>query len=192
MRLTDPQMLILKNASQRPDGGVEIPDRFKGGPAHKILSSLIAKLLLKPVSRRGALPLWRIGPKGEELALTITAKGRRALHRDDSGSQGDQSGGPSSRRADKTVSTSASSAASSAASSTNSSGARSTRQKPKTDAIIALLSRRDGATIQAIAAQLAWQEHSVRAFLSATLKKHLGLNVVSRKANGVRTYWIEA
>lgn len=176
MRLTDPQLSILNNATARHDGGVEIPDRLKGGPAHKILSSLIAKSLLKPVSRRGALPLWRIGSKGEELALKITAAGVRALNHCKAGSDGLETGGPPSRRV--------ASAASSAA--------RPARPSPKTDEVIALLSRRDGASIKAIAAQIAWQEHSVRALLCAKLKKQLGVKLTSRKSNGVRTYRIEA
>jgi hypothetical protein len=37
-----------------------------------------------------------------------------------------------------------------------------------------------------------WQAHSVRGFLSGTLKKKHGLTVASEKADGIRRYRIAA
>ncbi len=42
-----------------------------------------------------------------------------------------------------------------------------------------MLSRAKGATIEEMAAQTGWQTHSVRGAISGTLKKKLGLAVIS-------------
>lgn len=55
-----------------------------------------------------------------------------------------------------------------------------------------LLARRDGATLKELVAATDWQAHSVRGFLSGTIKKKLGLSVTStRDADGARRYRID-
>jgi hypothetical protein len=55
-----------------------------------------------------------------------------------------------------------------------------------------LLARRDGATLTELVAATDWQAHSVRGFLSGTIKKKLGLSVTStRDADGARRYRID-
>jgi hypothetical protein len=67
------------------------------------------------------------------------------------------------------------------------------RDGSKAAKIIELLKRPEGATLAAIMKATAWQAHSVRGFLSGTIRKKLGLNVVSKKADdGERTYSIKA
>ena len=54
-----------------------------------------------------------------------------------------------------------------------------------------VLKREDGATIAAMIAATGWQAHSVRGFLSGTIRKKLGLEVTSSKAaDGERRYSI--
>jgi hypothetical protein len=60
----------------------------------------------------------------------------------------------------------------------------------KASAVIALLSRPEGATIEAMTKATGWQAHSVRGFLSGTLKKKLGENVASEKTDAGRVYRI--
>lgn len=49
-----------------------------------------------------------------------------------------------------------------------------------------------GATIEMLRESTGWQAHSVRGFLSAVVKKKLGLNLVSETGrNGVRRYRID-
>jgi hypothetical protein len=67
------------------------------------------------------------------------------------------------------------------------------RDGSKAQKIIELLKRPEGATLAAIMKATDWQAHSVRGFLSGTIRKKLGLNVVSTKAeDGERTYSIES
>ena len=48
-----------------------------------------------------------------------------------------------------------------------------------------------GASIAAIMAATGWQEHSVRGFFAAVIKRRLGLGLVSDKNSGERLYRIE-
>lgn len=72
---------------------------------------------------------------------------------------------------------------------------KATAQRPaapkttKTEQVLGLLRRVKGASIADLSNATGWQVHSVRGFLSGTLKKKMGLAVVSEKdTKGVRRY----
>ena len=70
-------------------------------------------------------------------------------------------------------------------------GAR--RANSKKTAVIALLRRKDGATITEIAEATGWQNHSIRGFISGTVGKKMGMAIESAKNNaGDRTYKVAA
>ena len=58
----------------------------------------------------------------------------------------------------------------------------------KADAVFALVSRPEGATIAQMCEATGWQQHSVRGFLAGTVKKKAGVALSSDKAGGVRIY----
>lgn len=60
----------------------------------------------------------------------------------------------------------------------------------KIDQVIALLRRKEGATLEAMMAATGWQAHTVRGAMSGALKKKAGLTINSDKADGVRIYRI--
>jgi hypothetical protein len=60
----------------------------------------------------------------------------------------------------------------------------------KQDRVIALLRRREGATLPALVKATGWKPHSIRGFLAGTVRKKLKLQLVSEKLDGVRTYRI--
>jgi len=64
------------------------------------------------------------------------------------------------------------------------------REGSKLAEMIALLRRREGATIDQKVKATGWQAHSVRGAVSGTLKKKHGLAVTSSKTDGTRTYRI--
>ena len=64
-------------------------------------------------------------------------------------------------------------------------------QGSKTAKVLDLLKRSGGATLKEIMKATTWQSHSVRGFLSGTLRKKMGLRVDSFKRNdNERTYRI--
>jgi hypothetical protein len=58
------------------------------------------------------------------------------------------------------------------------------REGSKTEMVIGLLKRKNGATLSAIMEKTGWLSHTTRAFVSATLGKKLGLAVESFKPEG--------
>ena len=61
----------------------------------------------------------------------------------------------------------------------------------KTAQVVALLQRKNGATLGEIMEATSWQAHSVRGFISGTLGKKMGLAVSSvKRDDGARVYSI--
>jgi Protein of unknown function (DUF3489) len=65
------------------------------------------------------------------------------------------------------------------------------KQPSKQDAVIAMLRRPEGATVDEVATATGWQRHTVRGVFSGTLKKKLGLTLSSAKEERGRVYRID-
>jgi len=65
-----------------------------------------------------------------------------------------------------------------------------TAPKGKTALLIDLLSRPEGATIEAMMAATGWQAHSVRGAIAGAIKKARGHEVVAEKTDTGRVYRI--
>jgi len=63
------------------------------------------------------------------------------------------------------------------------------KARSKKDSVIALLRREGGATILDVMNATGWQAHSVRGFISGTLRKKLGLTVTASRDNGGVQYY---
>ena len=61
---------------------------------------------------------------------------------------------------------------------------RSKREGTKQAVLIALLTRAEGATLAQMAEATGWQVHTVRGAIAGSLKKSLGLEVISEKQPG--------
>src|SRR5947207_3500890 len=64
------------------------------------------------------------------------------------------------------------------------------KQSSKQGAVIAMLRRPEGATVDEIASAMGWQRHTVRGLFSGALKKKLGLTLASAQEERGRVYRI--
>jgi hypothetical protein len=67
-----------------------------------------------------------------------------------------------------------------------------TRATSKQERVLALLRGANGATIATVMRTTGWQPHTVRGFLTAVVRKKLGLRLESEKTDGERVYRIVA
>jgi hypothetical protein len=73
-------------------------------------------------------------------------------------------------------------------------GKQATKANPdkKSAQVLQLLRRQQGATINELSIATTWQPHSVRGFLSGTVKKRYGLKLTSEVIDGARHYRVPA
>ena len=177
-KLSDSQLVILAAAAQRDDGAVHpLPRSLKtrGAALTRTLEGLIAKGLLEERAASPGAEIWRASEDAAPLMLILSAAGLRAL---DSGSGSTPllpAGAPRSparpsRKADVNEA--------------SDKPAPTPRPGTKLARVIALLKRKNGATIDEIAKATDWQPHSVRGAISGALRKKLGLAVISEKVEG--------
>ena len=67
-----------------------------------------------------------------------------------------------------------------------------TKGPSKQAAVIAMLQRPEGATVEEVASAVGWQRHTVRGLFSGTLKKKLGFALASAKEERGRVYRVAA
>jgi Protein of unknown function (DUF3489) len=71
-------------------------------------------------------------------------------------------------------------------------GLHQTRADSKQARVLTLLRGPNGATIATVMRTTGWQPHTVRGFLTAVVRKKLGLRLESEKTDGERVYRIVA
>ena len=192
-KLTDTQLVILSAAAKRQDRAVlPLPRSLK---VHKAAATTVLKSLLKKslVAERPAAadgPHWRESRYGGRTALAITEAGLQAIGVDGDRKTSKQS--PSTTPPPKQRRRRPEPKPSGAKPNRRTSPA-AVRPGTKQALLIDLLKRKKGATIDEAVEAVGWQPHSVRGAISGTLKKKLGLMVISEKpGDGPRRYRIAA
>ena len=188
INLSDTQLVILSAAAKRGSNALmPFPKSLKarGAALTKAIGKLVRRGLIeeRPSTANGAF--WRRDAEDRPVGLFLTDAGLAALDGPANGSKA--SGAPTLKP--KTVQSRA--------------GTRSTRTKKRTtagtrgtiskqDKVLKLLRRKDGATLVDICSQTGWQAHSARGFLSGTVRKKLGLTLLSEKGDdGTRRYRLD-
>ena len=216
IKLSDTQLAILATAAAREDLAVlPTPGTLKarGGALQVVLTSLIERELIEERLAAKDAPEWRRDEDGRRLSLTITNAGLEAIGL---GEEGDPDG-PAGKNADgmqgeETVAAELKACVAASArlgrvasqgdcgSPSNgelnagqggepAAGRRDLRTGSKGAIVLDLLRRERGASVEEMMAQSGWQAHSVRGFVSGTVKKKLGLEIASSKDDaGARRY----
>jgi hypothetical protein len=136
--------------------------------------------------------VWRKDEQDQKITLSITDVGIAALD----GGLGD----PDRKGGTRELANGQTKASASSGKKTNTKPEKSTKRKPggkraashprnagretKAGQVLALLSRSNGATLAEMMNATGWQAHSVRGFLSGTVKKRMGLAVTSEQSEG--------
>lgn len=164
-KLTDKQLVILNAAGTR-DSGLLLPLpkslRLNAGAASTVLKSLIKRGLIKERRAKRGEASWREDDDGNALTLIVTVAGLKAI-----GIEPDATSAKPKSSKNHMVP-----------------GAKAARSGTKQAALIALLSRKQGATIEEASKVTGWQAHSVRGAISGTIKKKLCHTVTSEKIEG--------
>lgn len=171
IKLSPTQTNVLKAAARRADGNIEpLPATLRGGARQKVIDGLLAKGLVGKFHYPDHTEYYltdagyaAVGRKRKAAAATVPIKEKpaRAAPKKAAGAPESQAGVDH----------------------------RSLLRKDTKQAIvIGMLQRPEGATVAQIMAATGWQAHTVRGTFAGAFKKRLGLNVVSEKTDGERTY----
>jgi hypothetical protein len=181
IQLSDTQAVILSAACAREDGNLlPVTASLKGGAVNMVLNSLIKKELAEETPAEPGAPVWREDEDGTPLTLRATPAAYEALGIvGDTGADGAPEEEPATDMAEQpeTPPTGAHGAH-------EAKPARKTREGTKQEALIALLKRPEGASIEEISTEFGWAHHTVRGAIAGALKKKLGLAVTSEKVEG--------
>jgi hypothetical protein len=210
-KLSDTQSIILSAALQRADGNVlPLPGSLRGGAAIKVVAALLARGLISeqiidsPRKADTAMnTVWRNLPEpdGRGVLLYITAAGAEAIgvepesvpyaFNEGTNSAGEPAAGAPTRAEETPVEATPKRRVrprKAAPTRTDVAPARKTRGGTKQAQLIAMLRRKQGATIAQIVEAFGWAPHTVRGAFAGALKKKLGLTVTSEMVEGTRVY----
>ena len=169
--LTPAQHAILAKAINTSAGKIDwFPDNIKGGARKKVLDGMFNRALITPdgegwcVTAEGYDALGRarpmpatLHPDPEVEAAVSAAEANWAQEKQDAAKRLLKAGVEGKPR---------------------------TRENSKQAAVIQMLQRPEGATINQICAATGWQAHTVRGTFAGAFKKKLGLTITSEKPEG--------
>jgi hypothetical protein len=196
-KLSDTQLTILSAACQREERNVyPITSKLTGGALDKVLKSLLAKGLIEEVSAKRDEVVWRTDDDGSRLTLRATdaacdaigiaesapassPEGTRPREKADTATRGRKGRGRAAKSKGRAATAKAGSTAPAKAK-----RAQSKTTGTKQEKLIAMLRRKEGATVDEVVKALDWLPHTVRGAVAGALKKKLSLKIESEKVEG--------
>ena len=179
IKITNIQRAVLEAAARRNDYAAwpVRSGKLNIGSATRVMKELIRKGLVVEKPARDKAPIWREDEDGRSLMAIVGDDGLVAIGMAPVGKTG---------RRSRTAPVAAKQAVVAAVSQDE---PRGPRAGTKLTALVGLLEREGGATIEEMAAATDWQSHSVRGVMSGALVKKFGLQITSEKVEGRgRTY----
>jgi hypothetical protein len=181
IKLTDTQLLTLA-AAQREDRCIAAPPNVKGGAAQKFAAKLVAAGLVEEIKAKPGAHVWRRDDaSGEAYALKLSAAGLKAIAVEEA-------------EAVEAAAAISPTPADEGPSKTNDDGGTGSvapptpiavpREGSKLAAVVSLLRREGGATIDQLAAAMGWLPHTTPAVLTGLRKR--GFEIDRRKAKDER------
>ncbi|WP_300585288.1 DUF3489 domain-containing protein [Marivita sp.] len=164
IQLSDAQAVILSTACAREDGAIfPVTANLKGGAVGNICKSLLKQALIEEMPATDFNTVYRHDEERGPLTLRATPLAYSTLGITDV-PEDEVAGKPAPKTTHR-------------------------RSGTKQEALIEMLRAEGGATIEEIGAALLWRSHTVRGAIAGTLKKKLGLEVISEKVeNRGRVY----
>jgi hypothetical protein len=181
IRLTDTQLLTLSAAAQRDDRCIAAPPKLKGAAALKFATRLVAAGLVKEVKAKPGSHVWRRDDATwQAYALELSAAGLKTIDETEAVEAASEISSPAPGEVPKNSVDLDSAVASAAPPKV----IAVPREGSKLAAIVGLLRREGGATIDQLAAAMAWLPHTTRAALAGLRKR--GFEIDRRKAKDAR------
>jgi hypothetical protein len=173
-KLTDTQLIVLSKAAARDDGIASIPAGLNKAAAAKVATSLISRKLMREIRSKPDMPVWREDEEGRRTSLVITQEGREAIGIGDGEKDSSEAAtrakverhGVGQQRSPRDRSTTVD----------------EPRSGSKQAFIIKMLSRKSGATLEALVATTGWLPHTARAALTGLRKR--GYTVLLERQEG--------
>jgi hypothetical protein len=178
-KLTDTHLIILSQAAARDDGLAVVPEGLDKAAAAKVAASLVACKLMREVRSKPEMPVWHEDQEGRGTSLVITREGQDAIgiEKTENDSSKEATRPKQSRRG---------------VGRHPSSRHRSTkvdepRSGSKQALIIKMLSRKSGATLEALVEATGWLPHTTRAALTGLRKR--GYSVLLDRQDGKASHY---
>ena len=186
-KLTDTQTIVLSRAASRPGNlAMPLPEGLHGAAVQRAVTAMITRGWLEEVEanlRRGE-PIWRETGDGHGTTLIATEAGLQAI-----GIEPVVASAVASARKAKLELVTGPKDASEASPNPSTPKPVAIRAGTKQAEIIALIQRREGASIAEIVEATGWLAHSARGLISGGLKKKLNLPITSEKVAGKGTVY---
>src|SRR5271166_5349191 len=157
-RLTDTQLIVLSNAARREDKAAVAPPGLNKAAAAKVGSSLAARKLMREIRSKPGMPVWREDERGRRVSLIITRAGRDAIGVPDDGGEAEPPAVP--KNADPKPQDAERWPASGPP-----------RPGSKQALIVEMLSKDEGATLDALTTAAGWLPHTTRAALTGLRRR---------------------